>query len=96
MDSLLTVDAVFAGRDLRGEIVQDLQCSPNGSFVSFLRAAPDDANSTVLWLMSTIGGATRALLDTRTLDVTEVNLSDASMKFQQRRHLPASGKLEVT
>lgn len=90
----LTVERAFAAPGLSGEDVQGLQLSPDGRSIAFLRPAGKDGKATALWIMPAKGGKTRRLLDSRTLSVAPVAMTEQLMKFLERRHLTAGAGLQ--
>lgn len=82
----LPVERAFATPAINGITAQGVQLSPDGRSVSWLKPATDDAKAAVLWAMPATGGPAQMIVDSRALGSAAEGLSEARMKFLERRH----------
>ncbi|MBI3284220.1 MAG: S9 family peptidase [Burkholderiales bacterium] len=80
----LTLDQIYGGASLAGPSPRQLQVSPDGSRVSFLRGRTDDQFQLDLWEFDIRERSTRRLLDARTLKADE-QISDQEKARRERQ-----------
>ncbi len=83
----LTIDRIYGGGSLTGPAPVRLKISPDGARVTFLRAKADDQNTFDLWEYNVKAGATRLLVDSRTLAPGGEQLSDAEKARRERARM---------
>ena len=83
----LTIDRIYGGGSLTGPTPVRLKISPDGARVTFLRAKADDQNTFDLWEYNVKAGATRLLVDSRTLAPGGEQLSDAEKARRERARM---------
>ena len=66
----LTIERILGGGGLDGPTPQELEISPDGARVSFIRARANDQNRFDLWQYRMDDGITSRLVDADTLDTT--------------------------
>ena len=79
----LTLDRVFASPALGGPAPRAVKLSPDGKWLTSLRARPDDRERFDLWALDTVSGQARMLVDSTKLG-TSGELSEAE-KMQRER-----------
>ena len=79
----LTIERILGGGGLDGPTPQELEISPDGARVSFIRARANDQNRFDLWQYRMDDGITSRLVDADTLD-TGAELSDAEKARRER------------
>lgn len=86
MAESLTLEAIFGGGGLDGPVPRNLEISPDGARVTFLRARSDDQNRLDLWEYHIKDKVTRRLVDADTLD-SGAELSDAEKGRRERARI---------
>lgn len=72
----LTIDRIFASPSLDGDAPRNLQVSPDGQRVTFLKGKKADYNQLDLWEYHIPSGETRMLFDSTALQQGAAELSD--------------------
>jgi dipeptidyl-peptidase-4 len=80
----LSIDRIFGGGSLNGPTPMELQISPDGSRVTFLRAKADDQNTFDLWEYNVKAGSTRLLVDSKRLAPGAEQLTDVEKARRER------------
>ena len=83
----LTIDRIYGGGSLSGPTPSQLKISPDGARVTFLRAKADDATTFDLWEYNVKAGATRLLVDSKTLAPNGEQLSDVEKARRERARI---------
>lgn len=83
----LTIDRIYGGGSLSGPTPSQLKISPDGARVTFLRAKLDDATTFDLWEYNVKAGATRLLVDSKTLAPNGEQLSDVEKARRERARI---------
>ena len=86
MADSLTLEAIFAGGGLDGPVPRNLQISPDGQRITFLRARPDDQQRLDLWEYHVADKLTRRLVDADALD-SGIEMSDAEKARRERARI---------
>ncbi|MFM9852017.1 MAG: DPP IV N-terminal domain-containing protein [Sphingomonadaceae bacterium] len=79
----LTLERVFASPALSGPAPRSVKLSPDGKWLTSLRARPDDRDRFDLWALDTVSGTDKMLVDSTKLG-TSGELSEAE-KMQRER-----------
>ena len=87
----LTPARVYADPDLAGPRARDVQLSPDGTLVTYLKAKPDDQRMTDLWAADVAGGEPRLLVDGRKLIPEGRTLSEAEIARRERQGIQSRG-----
>ena len=90
----LTPERAFADPDINGPTARGVQISPDGRFVTFLRARPDDQTIQDLWALPVAGGEPRRLIDALALEPKGAVLSEAEKGRRERQRISARGVVE--
>ena len=90
----LTPERAFADPDINGPTARGVRLSPDGRFVTFLRAKPEDQTVQDLWAMPTTGGEPRRLVDASALEPKGQELSEAEKARRERQRISARGIVE--
>ena len=90
----LTPERAFADPDINGPTARGVQISPDGRFVTFLRAKPDDQTVQDLWALPIAGGEPRRLIDSTALEPKGQELSEAEKARRERQRISARGIVE--
>ncbi len=90
----LTPERAFADPDITGPTARGVQISPDGRFVTFLRAKPDDQTVQDLWALPVAGGEARRLIDSTALEPKGQELSEAEKARRERQRISARGIVE--
>ena len=90
----LTPERVFADPDINGPTARGVQISPDGRFVTFLRAKPTDQTVQDLWAMPIAGGEPRRLVDAAALSPTSQQPSEAEKARRERQRISSRGIVE--
>src|SRR5271163_2530035 len=80
----LTIDRLYGGGSLNGQVPSQLKISPDGERVTFLRSKPDDRTTFDLWEYNVRANATRILVDSKTLAPNGEQLSDVEKARRER------------
>ena len=88
---LLTIERLYGSPDLTGPTARNVQFSPDGSRISFLRAKDDDRTVQDLWAMDVATGEAYMLVDARQLVPEERELTEAEIQFRERSRITSSG-----
>ena len=84
MSDKLTIECIFAGASLAGPAPRELQISPDGRRVTFLRARHDDQSQLDLWEYDLESHRSRLLVDAATLLAPDTRLSEAQLARRER------------
>jgi dipeptidyl-peptidase-4 len=84
MSEKLTLDRMFSGASLAGPAPRELQISPDGRRVSFLRARSDDQFQLDLWAYDLADHRSRLLVEAATLHGAGEPLSEAHKARRER------------
>lgn len=87
----LTIERLYGSPDLTGPTARNVQFSPDGSRISFLRAKDDDRTVQDLWAMDVATGEAYLLVDARQLVPEERELTEAEIQFRERSRITSSG-----
>lgn len=87
----LTIERLYGSPDLTGPTARNVQFSPDGSRISFLRAKDDDRTVQDLWAMDVASGEAYLLVDARQLVPEERELTEAEIQFRERSRITSSG-----
>lgn len=87
----LTIDRIFASPSLDGDAPRNLQVSPDGQRVTFLKGKKADYNQLDLWEYHIPSGETRMLFDSTALQQGAAELSDEEKARRERMRLSGSG-----
>jgi dipeptidyl-peptidase 4 len=91
----LTVARIFAAPDLNGSSLRAPQIAPGGRRVTFLQGKPDNKDQLDLWEYDVASGATRMLVDSRSLVPAEGQLSAEEEQRRERQRMSSlSGIVE--
>jgi dipeptidyl-peptidase 4 len=90
----LTPERVFADPSLNGPSARNVQLSPDGELVTYLKGKADDQNALDLWAADTKGGAPFLLVDSRALVPKEAALSEAEKARRERMRITQHGVVE--
>lgn len=90
----LTPERVFADPSINGPAARNVQLSPDGELVTYLKAKPDDQNALDLWAADTKGGAPFMLVDSRALAPKPGELSEAEKSRRERMRITQHGVVE--
>jgi dipeptidyl-peptidase-4 len=90
----LTPERVFADPDINGPVARNVQLSPDGELVTYLKGKPDDQNALDLWAADTKGGQPFLLVDSRALAPKESALSEAEKARRERMRITQHGVVE--
>ncbi|QJR81589.1 S9 family peptidase [Alteromonas pelagimontana] len=87
----LTIERIFESPSLDGNAPTDLQISPDGQRVTFLKGKQNDHERLDLWEYHISSGETRMLFDSAKLQSGEETLSDEEKARRERLRLSGSG-----
>lgn len=87
----LTIERIFESPSLDGNAPRNLQISPDGQRVTFLKGKQDDYEQLDLWEYHIKSGETRMLFDSASLTDGKVELSDEEKGRRERMRLTGSG-----
>jgi len=87
----LTVERLFADPPLTGTVPSQLKFSPDGKFVTFLRAALDDRERLDLWRHDIATGETECWLNSKDLVAEAVTLTAAEKAERERKRIFSKG-----
>jgi dipeptidyl-peptidase-4 len=90
----LTPERVFASPDLNGPRARGVKLSPDGTLVTYLKGAQDDANRLDLWAVDVKGGEPFRLIDSKALAPAGKELSEAEQARRERMRLRETGVIE--
>jgi dipeptidyl-peptidase 4 len=90
----LTPERVFSDPAIDGPVARDVELSPDGSLVTYLKGKPDDQNTLDLWAADTKGGALFRLVDSAALAPKETALSEAEKSRRERMRISQHGIVE--
>jgi dipeptidyl-peptidase 4 len=85
----LSIARMFDAPDLSGPRAQNIKFSPDGHMVAFLRGKPDNKDVLDLWAAETSGGESRLLVDSRSLQPQEAQLSSEEAARRERQRTAA-------
>jgi dipeptidyl-peptidase-4 len=83
----LTIDRMYGGGNLGGQVPTQLKVSPDGERVTFLRPKPDDQKTFDLWEYNVKANATRMLVDSKVLAPNGEQLSDVEKARRERARI---------
>lgn len=84
MADKLTIERIFEGGSLAGPAPRDLQISPDGTCVTFLRAKAEDQFQLDLWSYDLKDHRLRLLVDSKSLEPHGEQLTDAERARRER------------
>ena len=87
----LSIERIFESPSLDGNAPRNLQVSPDGQRVTFLRGKQEDYDQLDLWEYHIQSGETRMLFDSATLAQGDGELSDEEKARRERMRLSGSG-----
>ena len=87
----LTPERVFSDPDLNGPRARDVQLSPDGRLVTYLKGEDGDQNTLDLWAADTHGGAPFKLIDAKALEQPGKELSEAEKSRRERMRIRERG-----
>ena len=87
----LPLERLTDSPDLSGPVVRDLQVSPDGSRVAYLRGGDDDRLRQDLWVFERSTGTTRRLIDARPLGADHVLSRDEEARRERARTAGSKG-----
>ncbi|MGN6515802.1 MAG: DPP IV N-terminal domain-containing protein [Rhizomicrobium sp.] len=90
----LTPERVFSDPDINGPTARDVQLSPDGTLVTWLKGKASDQNALDLWAADTKGGAPFMLVDSAKLEPKHEDLSEAEKARRQRMRISQHGVVE--
>ncbi len=90
----LTPERLFSDPSVDGPAARNVQLSPDGSLVTYLKAKADDQNALDLWAADTKGGTPFVLVDSRALAPKEEVLSEAEKSRRERMRISQHGVVE--
>ncbi len=90
----LTPERVFSDPDINGPTARNVQLSPDGTLVTYLKGKPTDQNALDLWAADTKGGAPLMLVDSAKLAPKQGELSEAEKARRQRMRISQHGVVE--
>ncbi|MEW5250015.1 S9 family peptidase [Microbulbifer sp. 2201CG32-9] len=92
----LTIERIFSDPALAGTSPREMQYSPDGRRVTFIRGREDDYNRYDLWEYNLADDETRLLVDSDSLHTGEEVLSDEEKARRERQRIYGSGIMEYT
>jgi dipeptidyl-peptidase-4 len=87
----IPLERLTASPDLSGPVVRDVQVSPDGERVAYLRSGDDDRLRQDLWVFERATGKARRLIDARPLDVDHVISAEEAARRERQRTAGSSG-----
>jgi dipeptidyl-peptidase-4 len=90
----LTPERVFSDPSIDGPTARNVQLSPDGALVTYLKSKPDDQEALDLWAADNKGGAPFVLVDSRALEPKEEVLSEAEKSRRERMRISQHGVVE--
>lgn len=90
----LPVSRAMGQPGLNGIEAQAVRPSPDGAWIGYVAPSRGAADVSALWLLPATGGAPRQLVDARALGSAKEDVSEARMKFLDRRHSAGSSPID--
>jgi dipeptidyl-peptidase-4 len=90
----LTPERVFSDPAINGPTARDVQLSPDGELVTWLKGKATDQNALDLWAVDTKGGAPFVLVDSAALEPQHEELSEAEKSRRERMRISQHGVVE--
>jgi len=90
----LTPERVFSDPSINGPTARNVQLSPDGELVTWLKGKSTDQNALDLWAADTKGGAPFVLVDSATLEPKHEELSEAEKSRRERMRISQHGVVE--
>lgn len=90
----LTPERVFSDPSLNGPTARNVQLSPDGELVTWLKGKATDQNALDLWAADTKGGAPFLLVDSASLEPKHEELSEAEKSRRERMRISQHGVVE--
>ena len=90
----LTAERAYGDPDIDGPSPKETRFSPDGRFLTTLRARDDDHLALDLWSEPLNGGRARRLIDSRAVAPDESHLSEAERARRERMRISAHGVVE--
>lgn len=90
----LTLERIYSSPSLNGEIPKKIKFSPNGEFITYLKAKSKNKTELELWYFNIASVQHKRLIDAATLIQGSENLSQEEKARRERKRINASGILE--
>src|SRR6478736_356147 len=90
----LTSERVFSDPAIDGPVAREVQISPDGQLVTYLKGKEDDQNVLDLWAVGLKGGPPLRLVDASALMPPERALSEAEKSRRERMRVTQHGIVE--
>jgi dipeptidyl-peptidase-4 len=90
----LTPERVFSDPSIDGPTARNVQLSPDGDLVTYLKGKKEDQNALDLWAADTKGGAPFLLVDSSLLEPKKEVLSEAEKSRRERMRVSQHGVVE--
>jgi dipeptidyl-peptidase-4 len=87
----LTVKRLFSNPPLTGTLPSEVKFAPDGSYVAYLRPAPDDRERLDLWRMDLESGEHECWVDASAIIEADEILSEAEKAERERKRLFSTG-----
>jgi dipeptidyl-peptidase-4 len=81
----LPIERIFSPPALNGAAPRGVQLSPDGAFVTYLRAEPADQTTFDLWALPVKGGAARRLIEGSAVEPRSTMLTEAEKSRRERQ-----------
>ncbi|MEM9838660.1 MAG: S9 family peptidase [Pseudomonadota bacterium] len=86
----LTLKRLFDSPSLAGPSPRSVAYSPDGSLVTFLKPREDDAQRLDLWAFDVATGEARMLVDSKSLEPDDFELSEEEKALRERKRIASS------
>lgn len=90
----ITIDRIFSAPSLKGEVSKNLQYSPDGTTVTYLKAKQEDQNRYDLWQYDISTQQHKLLVDSNSIFAGKEELSDEEKARRERQRVFGSGIME--
>lgn len=90
----LTPERLYSDPSVNGPVARNVQLSPDGGLVTYLKGKTDDQNALDLWAVDTKGGEPRLLVDSRALEPAPTALTEAEKSRRERMRISQHGIVE--
>ena len=95
-NSPLTIERIYASPSLSGSTVRNIQMSPDGKRVTFIKGKQSDYDKYDLWEYNIESGKTQKLFDSNDLHSGDEKLSDEEKARRERMRLSGSGIVQYS